>query len=70
MFFYLVVCLCRSLRLGSFPASTGLFDWEKDNDILTGNTEDGLVVRVRHEIPDEASLRYTMSTSWREVVKL
>jgi len=52
--------------LGTFKASTGLFDYEKDNDILTGKAP--FEIRVRTTSYERSDLYNNMSPLWRDIV--
>eukprot|EP00753_Platysulcus_tardus_P007879 PLAT15517.1.p3 GENE.PLAT15517.1~~PLAT15517.1.p3 ORF type:complete len:160 (-),score=74.44 PLAT15517.1:428-907(-) len=51
--------------LGSFPASTGLFNWEADGDIMRSTPT---TWRYRREPMDEADVRFSIRTTWRDIV--
>lgn len=52
--------------LGAFPASTGLFDWYKDRDIMTGKTGK-FVARIRGELPTKDEMK-NVNPSWAKLI--
>jgi hypothetical protein len=52
--------------LGTFPASTGLFDWEADEDVLRGDKP--FEIRIRREPTSTLELKHKSRTEWRDVI--
>lgn len=52
--------------LGSFTASTGLFDWNNDIDIIQGKKP--FELRLKNEYPLSKSLRNSCSHTWRKII--
>ena len=52
--------------LGAFPASTGLFNWEKDRAVMKG--EKPFELRVRKELPTAAEMA-NVSPEWTAVIR-
>ena len=48
--------------LGSFKASTGLFDWEKDRNLMSGF--ETFETRVQHTKSTRASCAHHMRSDW------
>lgn len=54
--------------LGVFPASTGLFLWEKPEDRLVMTGQAPFEFRLRENVLSDAQLKAQCNRDWREII--
>lgn len=56
--------------LGSFPASTGLFDWDADRELIQGLASPRIPfeLRLRSEPETSANLKIKSRVEWRDLI--